>query len=98
MAPSPAMNPRVQIHPQQQMIPGNKPKGRQRTPRCKPRVAVRDMGHRAGAACGGVDRRQNRSAATFSTVSLLFFLGELWAYHRGVRCRLWLLRGSCCCG
>jgi len=50
--------------------------------------------HRAGAACGGVDRRQNRSAGgPFSTVFFALFLGELWAYHRGVRCRLWLLPG-----
>jgi len=30
-------------------------------------------------------------ADLFSTVFFAFFLGELWAYHRGTRCRPWLL-------
>jgi tetratricopeptide (TPR) repeat protein len=42
-------------------------------------------------AVGSIATRTAARADLFSTVFFALFLGELWAYHRGVRCRLWLL-------
>ena len=42
-------------------------------------------------AVQSIAARTGPRADLFSTVFFAFFLGELWAYHRGTRCRLWLL-------
>ncbi len=42
-------------------------------------------------AVGSIATRTAARADLFSTVFFALFLGELWAYHRGMRCRLWLL-------
>ena len=42
-------------------------------------------------AVGSIATRTGPRADLFSTVFFALFLGELWAYHRGMRCRLWLL-------
>jgi tetratricopeptide (TPR) repeat protein len=58
-------------------------------------VRRRDMGSTVLAllAVGSIAARTAPRADLFSTVFFALFLGELWAYHRGVRCRLWLLPG-----
>jgi tetratricopeptide (TPR) repeat protein len=40
---------------------------------------------------GSIATRTAARADLFSTIFFALFLGELCAYHRGVRCRLWLL-------
>src|ERR1700690_1890509 len=45
----------------------------------------------ATLAVGSIATRTAARADLFSTVFFALFLGELWAYHRGLRCRLWLL-------
>jgi len=42
-------------------------------------------------AVGSIATRTAPRADLFSTVFFALFLGELWAYQRGMRCRLWLL-------
>jgi tetratricopeptide (TPR) repeat protein len=42
-------------------------------------------------AVGSIATRTALRADLFSTVFFALFLGELWAYHRGMRCRIWLL-------
>ena len=42
-------------------------------------------------AVGSIATRTAARADIFSTIFFALFLGELWAYHRGMRCRLWLL-------
>ncbi len=42
-------------------------------------------------AVGSIATRTAPRADLFTTVFFAFFLGELWAYHRGLRSRLWLL-------
>lgn len=42
-------------------------------------------------AVGSIAARTALRADLFSTVFFAFFLGELWAYQRGMRSRLWLL-------
>ena len=42
-------------------------------------------------AVGSIATRTAPRADLFTTVFFALFLGELWAYHRGLRSRLWLL-------
>jgi tetratricopeptide (TPR) repeat protein len=42
-------------------------------------------------AVGSIATRTAPRADLFTTVFFALFLGELWAYQRGMRCRLWLL-------
>ena len=42
-------------------------------------------------AIGSIAARTTPRADLFSTVFFTFYLGELWAYQRGMRSRLWLL-------
>ncbi|MGB0043097.1 MAG: hypothetical protein WBP91_07965, partial [Terriglobales bacterium] len=52
-----------------------------------------DMGSAVLAllAVGSIATRTAPRADLFTTVFFALFLGELWAYQRGMRCRLWLL-------
>ncbi len=52
-----------------------------------------DMGSAVLAllAVGSIATRTAPRADLFSTVFFALFFGELWAYQRGMRCRLWLL-------
>jgi tetratricopeptide (TPR) repeat protein len=52
-----------------------------------------DMGSAVLAmlAVGSIATRTAPRADLFTTVFFAVFLGELWAYHRGMRSRLWLL-------